>query len=52
MGQMTWQISGVTPVIKPANSTSVLFINTSHRYKSAPQTPGGHYPADVAHAPY
>jgi len=27
-----------------------LFINTSHRYKSAPQTPGGHYPADVAHA--
>lgn len=27
-----------------------LFINTSHRYKSAPQTAGGHYPADVAHA--
>lgn len=27
-----------------------LFINTSHRYRSAPQTPGGHYPADVAHA--
>lgn len=27
-----------------------LFINTSHRYKSAPQAPGGHYPADVAHA--
>lgn len=29
---------------------AALFINTSHRYKSAPQTPGGHYPADVAHA--
>jgi len=29
---------------------AVLFINTSHRYKSAPQTPGGHFPADVAHA--
>ncbi len=28
---------------------ATLFINTSHRYKSAAQTPGGHYPADVAH---
>ncbi len=27
-----------------------LFINTAHRYKSAAQLPGGHYPADVAHA--
>jgi hypothetical protein len=27
-----------------------LFINTSHRYKSAAPLPGGHYPADVAHA--
>lgn len=27
-----------------------FFINTSHRYKSAPQSPGGHNPADVAHA--
>lgn len=27
-----------------------FFINTSHRYKSAKQTAGGHFPADVAHA--
>ncbi len=28
-----------------------LFINTTHRYKSAPQTTDGKHPADVAHAP-
>jgi hypothetical protein len=28
-----------------------LFINTSHRYKSAPETRDGDHPADVAHAP-
>jgi hypothetical protein len=27
-----------------------FFINTSHRYKSAKQTSGGQFPADVAHA--
>ena len=27
-----------------------LFINTSHRYKSAPKTADGKYPADVAHS--
>jgi hypothetical protein len=27
-----------------------LFVNTSHRFKSAAQTPGGSFPADVAHA--
>ncbi len=27
-----------------------LFINTTHRYKSAPETRGGEHPADVAHA--
>lgn len=29
---------------------SALFINTSHRNKSAPKTPSGVFPADVAHA--
>ena len=28
-----------------------FFINTSHRYKSAPKTPEGKNPADVAHSP-
>jgi hypothetical protein len=28
-----------------------LFINTSHRYKSAPKTADGRHPADVAHSP-
>jgi len=31
-------------------NAAALFVNTSHRYKSAPQTPGGAFPADVAHA--
>lgn len=33
---VTWQITGVTPVIKPANSTGMLFMNTSHRLLSNP----------------
>lgn len=28
---------------------AALFINTAHRYKAAAQTPGGSWPADVAH---
>jgi hypothetical protein len=27
-----------------------LFVETAHRYKAAPQTPSGAFPADVAHA--
>lgn len=29
---------------------AALFIDTAHRYKAAPQTPEGTWPADVAHA--
>ncbi|MBI2392471.1 MAG: hypothetical protein HYV09_23000 [Deltaproteobacteria bacterium] len=28
---------------------AALFINTAHRYRAAAQTPGGNWPADVAH---